>query len=857
MKKWFLNFANAGCLETDTESERLKKAILVTIPTGISIAAMLWSLAYLYLERPISAAIPGGYSLISMMSILLFIKTKYYSFFRFSQLFLILWLPFLLQWSLGGFHAGSSVMVWAILSPVGALMFHGVRPAIPWFIAYLLLTVISGVFDSYFKTLIEPLSTTIITTFYVMNLGTATLLMYAVVNYFVIDNNRIISDVSREKEKAENSKAVIEEQAIKLIEMDQIRSRFLANVSHEFRTPLALTIGPLEDALEGRFGEFDKILNKQLQVILRNSRRLLRLVNQLLDISKVEAGEMKVNLQNIDINHFIREISLAFTPYAERKNIGFTTDLGNHPINIKFDPDKIEKVINNLLSNAVKFTPDNGRVRLTLKENNEGIEITLRDSGPGIAKKDISHIFDRFYQVDGSSTREHEGTGIGLSLVKELIELHQGTTEVTSETGFGSEFKITLPFNTGHSTSSHNPNDDTYNLDIEMASMDIESMTDIKANANLDKKLKDTYSILIVDDNKDIRDYLNSCLKSQYHVVQAEDGIEGLKTAKQYNPDLIISDIMMPRMDGYEFCKSIKSDIQLNHTPLIFLTAKASEDMKIQGLEVGADDYLSKPFSAKELLARVSNLITLRQQEKQLKQLNLELEGKVKDQLDELITNKRLNSYFSGKMLQQLLNNEEAAALITRRKKVTILFSDLCNFTDLTDRLESEQTTLILNQYLTEMTALVEKNGGTVIQIIGDAIMAFFGAPEEMDDKVQAINAMNLGIDMQAKIKNLSNNWLSQGIEYSANIRIGIHQDFVTVGNFGSSHFMEYTAVGKGVNLASRLETSCNPGKIKVSYPVYLLARDDFSFGELSEEIFKGFSRKIKVCEYTPSLINS
>ena len=861
MRKRFKQFAYAGCLETDSESERLKKAILVVIPTGISIAAFLWSLAYLYLDRPISAAIPGGYSIISLLSIFTFLRTKHFTFFRFSQLFLILWLPFLLQWSLGGFHAGSAVMAWAILSPIGALMFHGVRPAIRWFIAYISLTIISGIFDQQFAAMIEPLSTNIITIFYVMNIGTATLLMYAVVNYFVADNNRIISALSEEKEKtdkaladSERAKNIIEDQSKKLIEMDQIRSRFLANVTHEFRTPLALTIGPLEDALEGRFGEVNNNLSNQLHVMLRNSRRLLRLVNQLLDISKVEAGEMKLNSQLTNITLFCNDICQTFIPYIERKTIEFTNEQPGEEIHVELDQEKFEKILNNLLSNAIKFTQENGRIKLILEQyetdNKKGIRISIKDNGQGISKEFLPNIFDRFYQVDGSSTREHEGTGIGLSLVKELVELHDGYIDVQSEIGFGSEFTVFIPGNILSDEEINKANTikaSVGDLNIEMAAyanQKTQKTLDNPSSAN-----KPKYTVLIADDNQDIRQYLNTCLCPFYNVIQACDGEDGLTKTKQFKPDIIISDIMMPKADGYEFCKAIKQDTDLNHIPVIFLTAKSSEEMKIEGLKTGADDYISKPFSAKELLARVGNLIIMRQQQKDLKSLNQELELKVKDQLDELISTKRLGSYFSEKMLQQLLNNDDAAALVTNRRNITIFFCDLCNFTDLTDRLETEKTTVIINQYLTEMTTLIEQHGATVIQIIGDAIMAFFGAPEEMEKNAQAINAVQLGIAMQQRIKELSDEWLESGMEYQAKSRIGIHQDYVTVGNFGSQHYMEYTAVGRGVNLASRLEESCTPGQIKLSHPVYLLAKDHFTFGELNEESFKGFSRKIKVCE--------
>jgi len=871
MKRWFQQYAYSGNLPSDSESEQLRKAILVTIATGMSVLGFFWGGGYLLLDRPVSAAIPAGYAIFSLLSVLAFFKTRRYEFFRFSQLLLMLFLPYLLQWSLGGFNSGSAVMIWAILSPVGAIMFHGVKQAIPWFIAYLVLAVASGIIDSRLAAAVIPMSTDVITALYVLNVGCATLLLYGVVNYFVVENKRIISALSEEKEKSENAlteteqaKFLIEEQSEKLIEMDRLKSRFLANISHEFRTPLALTVGPLEDALNGHFGDPGDKLKKQLQVMLRNSRRLLRLINQLLDVSKLEACEMKLSPERCDMGKFISDISLAFSCYAERKQINFSTELASKTIELDFDQEKMEKVLNNLLSNAIKFTPPGGRVQLILREHaqagHDGVRIVVRDTGPGIAKTDIPNIFDRFYQVDGSSTREHEGTGIGLSLAKELVELHGGNIHVDSNPGFGSEFTVDLPRNAGialiegpeNRVNEHYSANARPTIDTEMSTLDIEPDTTAADAPRADSGELDT--VLIADDNRDIRDYLNTCLSKEFHVVQAANGAEGLSLARLHHPDLIISDIMMPELDGYELCRAVKNDEELNHIPLIFLTAKASEHMKLEGLGIGADDYISKPFNANELLARSRNLITLRKQEKELKVLNHNLEEKVQDQLEELVSNKRLASYFSDKLLKQILSSEDAIALVTERRNITIFFCDLCDFTDLTDRVEAEQTTQLLNEYLSEATVLVEHYGATVIQIIGDAIMAFFGAPDDMDKSDQAENAVQLGIALQHNIGTLSSKWLSSGIEYRARPRIGIHQDFVTVGNFGSHNLMEYTAVGRGVNLASRLEETCTPGCIKVSHPVYLLTQDKFPFGAVHEESFKGFARRLKVCELDPAI---
>ena len=840
IKKWLHKFAYAGCLPEDNEQQRLQKAIMVIAPSLISFFCIFWSSGYLYFDKYISAAIPGGYSIFSMASVLVFFKTRHYGFFRFSQIFLILCLPFLLQASLGGFRAGSAVQMWAMMAPIGAMMFQSTRAAAYWFIVFVLFTIAGGLAEPYLASHITPLPDNVITTFFVLNFMCAFFLIYICVHYFVSENKRILS--------------IIREQTDKLMEMDQIKNRFFANLSHEFRTPLALTIGPLQDAIAGEFGDTDERLQKQLKVMLRNSQRLLRLINQLLDISKIESGEMFLNLEKCDVHQISHDLCLAFTPFAEHKQIEFICDAGEQALVMSCDSEKLEQVINNLLSNAIKFTPNAGKVKFILRKITKaqenmvgaaGIEIIVRDSGSGIAQDQIDKIFNRFYQVDGSSTRDYEGTGIGLSLIKELVELHSGQITVSSELGFGSEFRVLLPGKVTHDSLSTLS---STKENIEVAShiaTTIEPRTNQSFNSEQD-------CILIVDDNSDIRDYLSTCLSPEFRVIEAEDGAEGLKQAQEHLPSLIISDIMMPGMDGYQLCNAIKSDTRLSHIPIIFLTAKASEEMKLEGLQSGADDYLAKPFSSRELLARSRNLIKLRAQEKSVTLLNQQLELKLKEQLDELVKTRRLTSYFSNDLLKRILNENDAGELITERRNITIFFCDLCNFTDMTDRMESEQATVLLNDYLRESVALVEAKGATVIQIIGDAIMAFFGAPQDMPNDQQASSAVELGLAIQEKVKDLSVQWKMKGMEFSGRSRIGIHQDYVTVGNFGSHNLMEYTAVGRGVNLAARLEASCTPGYIKVSHPVYLLTCDQFNYEPLVEEQFKGFARQLKVSELDP-----
>ncbi|MBI3005475.1 MAG: response regulator, partial [Ignavibacteriales bacterium] len=396
-------------------------------------------------------------------------------------------------------------------------------------------------------------------------------------------------------------------EAEKLRELDQLKSRFFANISHEFRTPLTLILGPIEKWMEKAF---DEDLQKDLGMMQRNARRLLRLINQLLDISKLEAGSMKLQASPGNIVSFARGIAQSFQSVAANKNINLRTESESEEIELYFDRDKVEKILSNLLSNAFKFTAEGGMVMIEIRNCAESV---VRDTGIGIPEDELPNIFDRFYQVDGSQTRVQEGTGIGLALVKELVEVHHGTINVKSEIGKGTEFKIQLPLGRAHLKEDEIiqlPTEDVVKTTALEASVVSEGPSDGTEDEQEFAEHKSI--ILVVEDNIDVRSFIREYLDPSYKVLEARDGDEGVKTAVEAIPDLIISDVMMPKMDGYELCRIVKQDEKTSHIPIILLTAKAGTKNKVEGLETGADDYLVKPFDAKELLVRVRNLIEVR-----------------------------------------------------------------------------------------------------------------------------------------------------------------------------------------------------------------------------------------------------
>ena len=419
-------------------------------------------------------------------------------------------------------------------------------------------------------------------------------------------------------------------EAEKMHEVDELKSRFFANISHEFRTPLTLIFGPANDVLEK---SDDPHTKKNVGIIKRNASRLYTLVNQLLDISKLEAGKMKLEATEQNIIPLLKEYLLSFSSLAERKKIQLKFNAFEENLNVYIDLDKFEKIVNNLLSNAFKFTPEDGRIEITVEKIISEAEIRIADNGIGIAKERLDKIFDRFYQIDGSHTRESEGVGIGLSLTKELVELHKGKIVVESEYGKGTTFRILLPLGKGHLKPEEIVNKElSEELKVAIGETKLIPETERrKEKSEIDVFLDtDKQLLLIVEDNIDVREYIINHLEDGYRIVDAADGAAGLQEALKHIPDLIISDVMMPKMDGFELCEKLKTDERTSHIPVILLTAKATDKDKIVGYETGADDYIMKPFDSGVLKVRIKNLIDQRRklQEHFRKEGLLEIEDK-------------------------------------------------------------------------------------------------------------------------------------------------------------------------------------------------------------------------------------
>ncbi|WP_290661965.1 two-component regulator propeller domain-containing protein, partial [Ignavibacterium sp.] len=362
-------------------------------------------------------------------------------------------------------------------------------------------------------------------------------------------------------------------ETITLRNLDNLKSHFFANISHEFRTPLTLILGQIESVMSSDISTKEK---GKLQVANRNAKKLLTLINQLLDLSKLEAGSMKLKAEKQNLVLFLKNIFYSFEPLAEAKKIKLELNSQSENITVCFDPEKMEKIICNLISNALKFTLENGEIKLSIFNLPTGIEIQIKDTGIGIPEDRLQHIFDRFYQVDNSITREYEGTGIGLALAKELVKLHNGEIKVSSKEGEGTEFTVCFPFgelNDDKSIiselSNNNPAQEHLGDDIKLPQQAKISDDQHQLYDNQNQEI-----ILIVEDNSDVQAYLSEQLDKEYKVILADNGEKGISNAQNEIPDLIITDVMMPQMDGYQFSKAIRCNEKTSHIPIIMLTAK-------------------------------------------------------------------------------------------------------------------------------------------------------------------------------------------------------------------------------------------------------------------------------------------
>jgi signal transduction histidine kinase len=454
----------------------------------------------------------------------------------------------------------------------------------------------------------------------------------------------------------------LEETNRKLVELDRLKSRFFANISHELRTPLTLLLSPLETLLQRFAGQADNSVHELLLIMHSNGMRLLKLINDLLDLIRLEAGRMEIKSLPMEVADFIRGLASAARQVAEDKKIKLETYTDLRLGVVASDPDKLEKIVLNLLFNALKFTPPSGRVELRAEKQGEEIVFVVNDTGIGIAEKNLPFVFDRFWQADSSAQRKFQGVGIGLALVKELTEMMHGSVVVESQEGKGTSFTVRLPYQKAEFPSresqAEGPEGGTetgvvakeeWLANLYRRAELFPAMVSLRGAAKPVELGKRGHRpvVLVADDEPDMRRFLRSQLDEEYDVLEAADGIQASEKAMQFLPDIILLDMMMPEMDGLAVCRELRKHEETALVPIILLTARADEETKFNALELGANDFLAKPFSSTELHARIKNLVESHDFQRNLSQKNRALSTTIeqlKETESQLVQSEKLAS---------------------------------------------------------------------------------------------------------------------------------------------------------------------------------------------------------------------
>ncbi len=500
------------------------------------------------------------------------------------------------------------------------------------------------------------------------------LVVVLIILLFIAYKHKKIVNKSLEEQKEAISiqNDELKQMSEQLTEATQARMQFYTNISHEFRTPLTLIVGPLENIIKTK--KTDEVLNKELTLIYNNSLRLLRLVDQIMDFRKIETAKMKLKVGHYNLGEFMHSIKEAFINLSTEKQIDVEVVNNSAKLSLWFDWDKMDKVMFNLMSNAFKYTTKGGKIqivldRMSITETEEYAKIEVKDNGEGIPQEEVERIFDRFYQAD--STVSYKGTGIGLSLTKELILLHKGKINVESKLGEGTCFKILLPLGKNHFTQDDILTESKMKEHLVMSGFtEFEKIDEQVEDATIELKTSHAEGekplLLIVEDEPDIRKYIKSCFPpALYSIIEAENGNEGLKLVETEGPDIIISDVMMPVMDGLELTRKVKSDLRYCHIPMILLTAKSSLEHLLEGLEEGADSYIAKPFNKEHLQLRVKKLLEAqaKMREKYQEPIKLTKEEKGMSRMDKNFLSKISNIIIDNK-LDSKVNVEELSNLV-------------------------------------------------------------------------------------------------------------------------------------------------------------------------------------------------
>ena len=508
----------------------------------------------------------------------------------------------------------------------------------------------------------------------------------------------------------DRNKKELEENHRKLKELDELKSRFFANISHELRTPLTLLLSPLESMLIHGRKSLPPETIELLGTMQANGMRLLKLINDLLDLVRLESGRMDVKQEPLNIEAFARGLFLSIKKVAQDKRIDIKLDVQKEIGWVLTDRDKLEKIILNLIFNAVKFTPAGGIVELNAELRGDKVALIVQDTGMGISKENLQNVFSRFWQADTSSQRKHQGAGIGLALVKELVEVQGGSVRVESELNKGTTFTILLPYLPTTEVShpeprpavvanglAESPGEEWLTTLYRRAEL-FPSMSPVQESVRPMEMMNrnGTPSVLVADDEPDMLRFLKLQLSSRFQVVEAVDGRQAFDKASQFLPDIILLDMMMPEKDGLQVCRELRNQTSTSRIPVVLLTARADEETKLQALAAGASDFLAKPFSTTELHVRIKNLVDSHEFQRKLAKQNQVLEAtlqQLKDTETQLVQTEKLASLgrMSAGIIHEInnpLNFAKTATHMLKRQSVQLPADEQEEFTDTLKDLE-------------------------------------------------------------------------------------------------------------------------------------------------------------------------
>jgi putative nucleotidyltransferase with HDIG domain len=543
-------------------------------------------------------------------------------------------------------YAGLNIILFALCILVPLDIFRGIIVAVLMYLMYLIPIVIIGNIDD--------ISILVNNNFFLISIMIVSLASLYYNN--ILRYREFASSYNQQKTNNELKELTdeLEETNEKLLINDRLKTEFFTNVSHELRTPLTLILSPLTPLIEDKEGIVPESVKETMEIMQNNGLKLLKQINNLLDFAKLEAGRMRLNFQEVDLISFCKDIIAAVQYLATSRGLKlyFQYQMEDE-IKVMIDLEQFEKVVMNLLHNAIKFTGEGGRITLLLEDHANDVELVVEDTGVGIPDDMLEIIFDRFAQVDGSSTRNNEGTGLGLSLAKEIVELHGGSINAESVIGKGSRFIVNIQKGEHHISEDvrdrrkleqpvqyKKRQSDVEGIKVNEVVSNYRHLQLIDLEQQFDITSKDQrsgtheFSLLVIDDNPDILKLMHFLLRDEFDLLLSSSGKEGLNMLREYNPDLVICDVMMPELDGYTFCREVKSDPNFKHIPIILVTARVGSDVLTHGIDSGASDYIAKPFDPAELKARIRSLLRTRTIEEALALANYNLKIRTDDLMD-------------------------------------------------------------------------------------------------------------------------------------------------------------------------------------------------------------------------------